>query len=453
MNLKAKEFLLSRNANMANASRYVDGVERLKFDVEFVNSYIPAGGVCLDLCCGTGMMTIEIAKKAQKVYAVDFNETFIKQIKDDPRIIKVVSDASDFCIDERFDVITIFGAIQYNTGNDVKKIYENCYRMLKEKGVLIISGQWGNKEKVIVDKFSQELQKQYFAEYRTINEETVTLNSIGFDTETVTILPERFNHYDNTHFSGIVAKKGRKRTEKVPKYNDTIGIIGGMGSFATLDFFRRLLQAFPGEKEWDRPRIIIDNRCTMPSRVRAILYNENRDHVLECLVDSTKNLLKSGATILILACNTSHVFIEDIIRMVPEAENKFINIIDVLGKWLSCNNKIDNYRLIASEGTIESGVYQKYFKKYNLLISAPSKEQYSKLRSLIEDVKQDKITRNTVDSFVELMRYDLKNKNVIIGCTEFPMIYCLVKDRLKEEGYVIYDPLEIVIEEIKNRIR
>lgn len=58
------------------------------------------------------------------------------------------------------------------------------------------------------------------------------------------------------------------------KYTETIGIVGGMGSYATLDFFRRLLNAFPAEREWDRPRIVIDNRCTMPSRVHAILYNE-----------------------------------------------------------------------------------------------------------------------------------------------------------------------------------
>ena len=47
--------------------------------------------------------------------------------------------------------------------------------------------------------------------------------------------------------------------EAVMKYTETIGIVGGMGSYATLDFFRRILDAFPAEKEWDRPRIVIDN--------------------------------------------------------------------------------------------------------------------------------------------------------------------------------------------------
>ena len=39
--------------------------------------------------------------------------------------------------------------------------------------------------------------------------------------------------------------------------NDVIGVVGGMGSYATLNFFGRLLDAFPATKEWERPRIII----------------------------------------------------------------------------------------------------------------------------------------------------------------------------------------------------
>ena len=54
-----------------------------------------------------------------------------------------------------------------------------------------------------------------------------------------------------------------------------------MGSFATCDLFRRLIEAFPAEKEWDRPRIVIDNNCTMPSWVRAIIYKEERPKLVE----------------------------------------------------------------------------------------------------------------------------------------------------------------------------
>ena len=44
-----------------------------------------------------------------------------------------------------------------------------------------------------------------------------------------------------------------------------IGVLGGMGTYATVHMFKQYADIFAAEKEWDRPRIIIDNRCTMPS--------------------------------------------------------------------------------------------------------------------------------------------------------------------------------------------
>ena len=58
------------------------------------------------------------------------------------------------------------------------------------------------------------------------------------------------------------------------KNNKVIGVVGGFGSYATLNFFEMILDSYPAEKEWQRPRIIIDNYCTLPSRVRCILYGE-----------------------------------------------------------------------------------------------------------------------------------------------------------------------------------
>lgn len=50
-----------------------------------------------------------------------------------------------------------------------------------------------------------------------------------------------------------------------------IGIIGGFGAYATLDFYGRLLDSFIVESERDYPNMIIDNVYSMPSRTRALL--------------------------------------------------------------------------------------------------------------------------------------------------------------------------------------
>ena len=45
------------------------------------------------------------------------------------------------------------------------------------------------------------------------------------------------------------------------KYDKSVGIIGGIRSFATCDFFYRLVSSFAAEKEWERPGLLIYNWC------------------------------------------------------------------------------------------------------------------------------------------------------------------------------------------------
>ena len=140
------------------------------------------------------------------------------------------------------------------------------------------------------------------------------------------------------------------------KKDYVIGILGGMGTYATIHLFQQYAEVFPAIKEWERPRIIIDNRCTMPSRVRAFLYKENVDQLIDEMSDSMQNLVNAGCNKIILACNTSHLFLPKIYEKVPELEACVKNIIE------ECVNQVikDDLRevyILGSEGTIDSQVY------------------------------------------------------------------------------------------------
>lgn len=108
----------------------------------------------------------------------------------------------------------------------------------------------------------------------------------------------------------------------------TIGVLGGMGTYATINMFKQYADVFKAEKEWERPRIIIDNRCTMPSRVRAFLYKENVDELISEMFESMQYLMDAGATRIILACNTSHLFLPQIYDKIPQLKDRVVNIID-----------------------------------------------------------------------------------------------------------------------------
>lgn len=233
-------------------------------------------------------------------------------------------------------------------------------------------------------------------------------------------------------------------------YSDeiVIGVLGGMGTYATVDLFRRIADAIPAEKEWDRPRILIDNYCTMPSRVRAILYGEKRWELAEMLAKSTSNLINAGCTHILYACNTSHVFHEDVCSLLPEARGYLVDMIDLLAKDMN-GDGIKKAFLLASEGTIQTGIYQERFAPYGIEIVPADGNRQAELREFIEAVKQNKATQDVAKHFGEYL-VSLEEKTLILGCTELPVLFgsydCFSVTGLREID--VYDPIQSAINEL-----
>lgn len=224
--------------------------------------------------------------------------------------------------------------------------------------------------------------------------------------------------------------------------NFNIGVLGGMGTYATIHLFKQYAEVFPAEKEWERPRIIIDNRCTMPSRVRAFLYNENVDKLVDEMADSMQHLVDAGCNKIILACNTSHLFLPQIYDKVPELESKVVHII------YTCVNKIKDdgikeVYLLGSEGTIESKIYQNALKEENIKCIIPERQEYGLLRKCIEAVKQNKYSDEIRDIFLELVS---RSDASILGCTELPILYEMYGKDIDKK---IYDPLLLGVQKLK----
>lgn len=227
------------------------------------------------------------------------------------------------------------------------------------------------------------------------------------------------------------------------KKDYTIGVLGGMGTYATINLFQQYAELFVAEKEWDRPRMIIDNRCTMPSRVRAFLYDENVEQLVSEMADSIGRLIDAGSSRIILACNTSHLFLPKVYELIPEAKNRVIHIIENCVDIIKKNGETEVY-LLGTEGTIDSGIYQQAFESAGIKCIAPEKEEYSMLRECIEAVKQKQYTDEVKRYFLELVN---RYPTCILGCTELPLLY----ERYKSEVTCVnvYDPLYLALLETK----
>lgn len=235
-------------------------------------------------------------------------------------------------------------------------------------------------------------------------------------------------------------------------YKETIGIVGGFGAQATLGFYKRILEAFASESERNYPHIYMDNDFTMPSRTKALLYGDDYSLVVDMISVSMRKMETLGADYIILVCGTAHAFLPDVYSIIPTVKCKVLNIIEILYKRLK-KEKISNVLIIAAEGALNKGLYQSILDGICCVI--PTEDDYSQIRRFIEAVKRDEISRETIEQFCDFLdRFSVSN--VILGCTEFPLLLEKAKgsefeDRLSR--YRFWDPLDETVRELQERLR
>lgn len=174
-------------------------------DSEFILKYADKNSSILDLASGSGLIVNKISSKVKEIVAVELFPEFSKHIEKSPNLEVINSDISEFKTDKKFDLVTLFGIVQYFNKAEITPLYEKYKSYLHSDGVLIVKNQFGVKEDVVIDGYSDELKTNYYSEYRFLEAECDLLREVGFNNiEVIDIYPSEFNRWDNTHFYALV---------------------------------------------------------------------------------------------------------------------------------------------------------------------------------------------------------------------------------------------------------
>ena len=222
-----------------------------------------------------------------------------------------------------------------------------------------------------------------------------------------------------------------------------IGILGGMGTQAGLDFCSKLAKLNRGKADQKYPLFVLYNKSTIPDRKQNLKkYNK----VLKSLIEGCRFLQKSKCKFISIPCNTAHYWYKDLKKNIKIPILNMPEIVYSNAKNnLKRNSKIG---LLATEATIKTGVYSHYFNKKFLLISPNTSLQQRSVNKSIKLVKMGK-TKEAERAIKPAVNYLLKKKckKIILGCTELPIAIFAYKSFKKAKlSKIFMDPNLILAE-------
>ena len=200
----------------------------------------------------------------------------------------------------------------------------------------------------------------------------------------------------------------------------TIGILGGMGPLATADLFRKITLLTKAGCDNDHIRVYIDSNAQIPDRTAAIL-NGGKDPLPE-MRSALHSLEACGASCVIMPCNTAHYFYPAI-----QASTKcpILHMLRLTAEEIKSRGHI-KVALLATDGTVKTGIYAKLFEEYGIDYMLPEPEEQRLVMSMIYDgIKADNEQYFDTEPIKAALRA-MQQRGAdafVLGCTELPIAF------------------------------
>ena len=233
-----------------------------------------------------------------------------------------------------------------------------------------------------------------------------------------------------------------------------IGILGGMGTQAGLDFCNKLAILNRGKIDQEYPLFLLYNKSNIPGRPESIgvqtgnmsnRFNSKKSEkkyllVLKSLFKGCEVLKKSNCKFIVIPCNTAHYWYDDLKKKI---NLPIINMPEEVFKVTKKNCKKNSLiGLLCTEGTLKTDVYGKFFDKSYKLIYPTKIFQKNNVNKAIKLVKMGKV-KSASKIIRPAINYLIKKKckKIILGCTELPIAIFAFKSFKKIKSSKIFlDP-------------
>ncbi len=198
--------------------------------------------------------------------------------------------------------------------------------------------------------------------------------------------------------------------------NKKLGILGGMGPLATVEFMMKIITQTPAHNDQEHIPMIVSSVPQIPDRT-AFIMGHGTDPYPE-LKHSFDQLEQSGAECIVIPCNTAHYWYP---QLSATSHVHTISIIDSVVQETQLR-KHKTVGLLATTATMKTKMYQQKLNQYNIDVIETDDLQQQAVMAGIYEVKAGNVEKGKammLPVFEDMLAQGAEA--VIFGCTEIPV--------------------------------
>jgi aspartate racemase len=194
-----------------------------------------------------------------------------------------------------------------------------------------------------------------------------------------------------------------------------IGVLGGMGPLATVDFMQKVIQATPATRDQDHVPMLVYAVPQIPDRVGAV--TAGTDEPLPAMVQGLRVLERGGAQLIVIPCNTAHAWFD---KLAAAVDVDLLHIGDAVNQRAGAS--AETMALMATTGTIHAGFYQRYLATGRRRILLPTAAIQDQINRAIAAVKVgDLLAARCSASAAADALFAAGSHRILLACTELPL--------------------------------
>lgn len=198
-----------------------------------------------------------------------------------------------------------------------------------------------------------------------------------------------------------------------------IGILGGLASEGTVEYYKELISLARERWDYKCPEIIIYS-LNEEEYAECMMFNKDYAKAKSILSSAINSLYRAGADFVIMAANTPHVFFDEVVETSPIP---LLSVAEEVAKEADARG-FHSVGLMGTKATVEGGFYKNAFEKrgIQLFVPTPEAEDYIH-KKIVEEMVRGIFRDETRTTFIEIIREMGKNiEAMILASTVIPLL-------------------------------